>query len=124
MAWYSTTVRPLVLAVVLLSGCGRSEPEPSRGRHPPVLVPSADAAPVVRDTVGVPACDAYLEDFARCIRKMDKAAQPAARRALESLRKSWVLSSSSVGGSGPLAHACQMATEAARSATAGIGCSF
>ena len=88
------------------------------------MVPSADAAPIARDTVGVPACDAYLEDFARCIRKMDRAAQPAARRALESLRRSWVLSSSSGGGGGSLAHACQMATEAARAATAGIGCSY
>ncbi len=89
-----------------------------------MVVPSPDAAPIVRGSVGVPACDAYLEDFARCIRKMDRAAQPAARRALESLRKSWVLSSSTGGGGGSLAHACQMATEAGRAATAGIGCGF
>jgi len=88
------------------------------------VVPSPDAAPIARDTVGVPVCDAYIEDFARCMRKMDRAAQPAARRALDSLRRSWVLSSRSGDGGASLAHACQMATEAARAATAGIGCSF
>src|SRR5262245_59348913 len=122
MAWYSTTVRPAVLAFVLLLACGRGEPDPHQQRRPVVTVAAPDAVPIVRDTVGIPACDAYLDDFGRCIRKMDKAAQPAARRALDGLRRSWVASSRSPDGRAALAHACPMATEAARAATAGIGC--
>ncbi len=119
-------MRRLLVALALAAGCGnedaghqRREPVPSA-----VHVAAADAAPAARATVGVPACDAYLEDFARCIHKMDKAAQPAARRFLEDTRRVWWQSAHSVDGSGSLAQACRMASDAARNATAGLGCGF
>src|SRR5262249_25326527 len=83
MGWYSTRMRLLLVAFALAAGC--SQDDVRHQRPAPVLSPAAVAAPDAgaRAALGVPACDAYLEELARCIHKMDKAAQPAARAFLE-----------------------------------------
>ncbi|HKA86069.1 MAG TPA: hypothetical protein VKE22_00335 [Haliangiales bacterium] len=117
-------MRLLLVAFALAAGC--SQDDVRHQRPAPVLSPAAVAAPDAgaRAALGVPACDAYLEELARCIHKMDKAAQPAARRFLEDTRRAWAQSARAVDGSGALSSACRLASDAARNATAGLGCSF
>jgi hypothetical protein len=124
MGWYSTRMRRLLVALALAApGC--SHEDAGHRRLDPIVVAPHDAGPVTpRATLGVPVCDAYLDDFARCIHKMDRAAQPAARKLLDDTRRAWSQSARSVEGNVVLSQACKLASDAARAATAGMGCGF
>ena len=120
-------MRRLLVILALTVGCSRGDA--GHRRPAPVLSPAVAAIaardagpPPARTQLGVPACDAYLDELARCIHRMDRAAQPAARKLLDDQRRAWAASARSIDANATLAQACKAAADAARSATSGIGC--
>jgi hypothetical protein len=63
--------------------------------------------------IGVPACDAYLETYARCIReKMPEESRKTALNAIEQSADAWRQAAQNEAGREALAQACKTATEA------------
>lgn len=77
-----------------------------------------------RWAIGIPDCDEYLVRYTRCIEaKVPDAARPQLRDAMEQTAKAWKEASLGPAKDG-LASACRAALDAAKQATASMGCEW
>ncbi|MFO0635802.1 MAG: hypothetical protein U0168_23420 [Nannocystaceae bacterium] len=76
------------------------------------------------DKVGVPECDEYIEKYTKCISdKVPEAARGSMKDAMDASAKAWREAASGPGKDG-LAAACKAALDAAKQATAAMGCEW
>ena len=76
------------------------------------------------DKVGVPECDEYIEKYTKCISdKVPEAARGSMKDAMDASAKAWREAAAGPGKDG-LAAACKAALDAAKQATAAMGCEW
>jgi hypothetical protein len=74
--------------------------------------------------IGVPACDEYINRYVKCIEdKVPEAARSQMMDAMEQSAKAWKEAAQGPGADG-LATACRAALDAAKQATASMGCEW
>lgn len=88
---------------------------------------AADAASDKKDDgaakIGIAACEEYVAKYLKCIEKMPEAAREPARQGLKQMSDSWK-AAATAENSEALGNACKQAMEAAKAATAAIGCEW
>lgn len=131
-------IRTLALAAALcaLIACGQdSTPTPSAAT-PPAAPPASDTAAAndtastsgpapaaAGDTIGITACDDYLEKYQACLNdKVPAASRELMANALQQTRDGWKQVLASPGGAAALETACLQAHAAARTALQAYGC--
>ena len=76
------------------------------------------------DKIGVPECDEYIEKYSKCIgEKVPEAGRAAMKDAMDATVKAWK-DAAAAGGKDSLATGCKAALDAAKQATASMGCTW
>lgn len=76
------------------------------------------------DKIGIPECDEYIEKYTKCISdKVPEAARGSMKDAMDASAKAWKEAAAGPGKDG-LAAACKGALDAAKQATAAMGCEW
>jgi hypothetical protein len=82
-------------------------------------------APVVRERVGVPECDEFLERYEKCVAsKIPVAARPTFNGVMSRWIKSWREVASTPGGHAGLVQACKNASTQAGQSLSAYGCTW
>jgi hypothetical protein len=138
-----------LIAFTLLVGCKEKDKPAVPDAPPPAPPPSADARPSMASTapadagtpprpmdaapetappsgktVGVPACDEYLDKMARCIAKLSPESREPLAAGMEDSRKAWQSTAATAEGRAALVDACKAALDAAKTAATAMGCSW
>ncbi|HWB76885.1 MAG TPA: hypothetical protein VG755_18085 [Nannocystaceae bacterium] len=76
------------------------------------------------DKIGIPECDEYIEKYSKCISdKVPEAGRAAMKDAMDATVKAWKEAAAS-GAKDGLATGCKGALDAAKQATASMGCEW
>jgi len=76
------------------------------------------------DKIGIPECDEYIEKYTKCItEKVPEAARQQMKDAMDQSTKAWKEAAAGPAKDG-LATACKAALDAAKQATASMGCEW
>ncbi|MCL2449819.1 MAG: hypothetical protein FWD17_12800 [Polyangiaceae bacterium] len=105
-----------LLVLAAASACSKSRDTTSDGEK-------SDNAPV--DAVGVPECDAFLEEYERCVtaHAPDARKQPILQQ-LARNRAAWRSMASDPGARPGLPQACRLARDRARASAEAFGCTW
>jgi hypothetical protein len=94
----------------------------SKGSSRKRVIPREDS-PI--GLVGVPPCDRYLENYARCLRtKVPAASRAMMEKSLNTTREAWRKAVATEAGKAGLAQACNTASAAAGKAMKAFGCEW
>lgn len=117
----------LVTLAVLALGCGKAEtPQaaPAAEKKADAAAPAAPVSPAA-DSIGIPACDAYLTSYSTCLdSKVPEAARGAFRAALDQTREAWKKTAADPNSKAAMETACKQATESAKQALAAYNCTW
>jgi hypothetical protein len=106
----------IALAAALLA-CGCKERPPARPGGA-----AGDAAAAT--SIGVPACDEYLDKVARCISTLSEESANAMRETAAESRRAWQELAATEDGRAVLADACKAALETTEASARAAGCSW
>lgn len=114
-----------ICAAVLLSACDKRQEPAKPAATPAAPAASAPAAPAASTSIGIAACDDYLNKYEACVKdKVPEAARAQFKQSLDQARDQWKKASTDANAKAGLEQACKQATDAAKQAMQAFGCQF
>ncbi len=117
----------LVLAVIVTTGCGDSRADaPPPASPKPAAATASPAAKAAASDVGVPACDAFLTNWQKCMETNvpDTSRSPNYLKLIEAMRSEWKTTASTPKGKAGLVKTCTDKTTEVAGMTRIYGCTF
>lgn len=120
-----------ILVVGLLGvtvGCvggDKKEQPPAAGAQATPAAKEASPAASAAGEIGIPECDNYMTKYRECIEaKVPASVKDTVRQSLDQATSAWKQAAATPEGRASLAQVCTQATDAARTAMQGYGCTF